>query len=907
VRRHAVSVFVSSVLVSFMALSRSARADNPGGVPVGPVEGQASSLAAGPGTPGRPWESSKAAALSADGRWFACTISAGSDRVRLLVRDTDGRRRREVVGARDAAFAADSKSLIYSTAAPEGLDYVVRDLETWTTKRSLRLFPESVTATPDARYLVIKGPKGMTGRDAGGRPAGENGVIIYSLMEDKITAIGPASFHKLSGDGQFVALARAGPGGLTFLDVLRLGETEPHRVLEIRGEFSALAWGDDHRSLALVIAQDQADGETADLLVAVDDATAKTPRVRSVLLEEHAAWPKGAYLDPDSPQVGAAGAVVYFRVLNATAPSPRRRRDSDPEIHRSADGIIYDSATDSVQERATGASWWWFAWIPEDGRMIKVADLGQTSVIPLRGGRTVLVSPSGWDRRNPAGRPAGWDLVDPRAGSRTSLGWRPVTGVSPSRTGRYVAYLDRGHWWAFDTSDNSRSDLTVGFGPAFVADLSIDVDAGGPIGEHMWLDADCGLIAHDSHDAWLLRPDGTAPQRMTRGRERDRVFRLATTLIRDDTPGFRFHPDYFHAPGGQHYFHVVETRSKHSGYVRVGSRGDESIIAFGPWAVGGLTKARDAERFIFERESYDAPPNIFTAIAQGDYPLPMSEMNEGRSPLARYRRELIQYQDGRGTALQSILIYPVGYDPSKKYPMVVWIYTKFSDDFFRFRRPASEGDVVPPNDESQGYASRGYFVLLPDIEHQPREVGPSAVDCVEAAVRAVLRSGVVEPGRIGLMGGSLGGYETAFVLTKSKLFAAGVAFSLPGDWASQLLTGWGGSVNADAEDVFRSIGMPIPFWEDPDSYVANSLLYHAHGITAPLLIGVGRRDHRVDCRDGESLFNLLRYLKRPAYLVAYPRSGHWLGEDFNRRAQQFFDHYLKREAPPDWIAGHDHH
>ena len=112
-------------------------------------------------------------------------------------------------------------------------------------------------------------------------------------------------------------------------------------------------------------------------------------------------------------------------------------------------------------------------------------------------------------------------------------------------------------------------------------------------------------------------------------------------------------------------------------------------------------------------------------------------------------------------------------------------------------------------------------------------------------------------------------------------------------------------MNADAEDQFRSIGMPVPFWKYPETYVANSLLYHAQGITAPFLIGVGRRDHRVDCREGESLFNLLRYLKRPAYLVAYPRGGHGLNEDFKRRTEQFFDHYLKGEPPADCIAGHD--
>ena len=79
---------------------------------------------------GRPWESGQSATLSADGRWFACTISAGSERSRMVVRDTDGQRRPwELTGASEPAFAADSKTLIYISTSSSGFEYVVRDIE----------------------------------------------------------------------------------------------------------------------------------------------------------------------------------------------------------------------------------------------------------------------------------------------------------------------------------------------------------------------------------------------------------------------------------------------------------------------------------------------------------------------------------------------------------------------------------------------------------------------------------------------------------------------------------------------------------------------------------------------------------------------------------------------------------
>ena len=99
---------------------------------------------------------------------------------------------------------------------------------------------------------MITVPPGISDPNAGKRPPGPDELLIYSLIEDRITMIGPASIHELSGDGQFVALAKSGTDGRTSLDVLRLGETKARRVCEFQGEVTALAWGDDHRSLAVV-------------------------------------------------------------------------------------------------------------------------------------------------------------------------------------------------------------------------------------------------------------------------------------------------------------------------------------------------------------------------------------------------------------------------------------------------------------------------------------------------------------------------------------------------------------------------------------------------------------------------------------------------------------------------------
>jgi dipeptidyl aminopeptidase/acylaminoacyl peptidase len=850
-------------------------------LPIAPACEPDNGLAALRETPASPLS----AALSPDGRWFTGTIRLRSGASRLMVRDTGGRSCREVADAQEPIFARDSKSLSYATVSSPGLEYIVRDLESWKKKRCFR-FPSRVTCTADARHLVLVGPPGMVDAPANSQPPRADEVLVYSFIEDRVARFGPALFHELSSDGQLLALVKAGPNGHNMLDVLRVGETESRRVLDVRGEVTALAWGADQRSLALAVAQDQADGSTADLLVAVDDVMAKTPRISSILPERHATWPRGASLDPAALHVGDAGAIIYFVVLREIVASPRRPKDRGVEIHRAADDIEYDSLTDSLKEGTSRARIELFAWLVREDRIVKVTDEGRASRVVVGGQVPWAVMPGGQSllvARKDVGSalfhtpPTEWDLVVPKSGARTPLG----TSASPSLTGRYIAYFQGGCWWAFDTRNRARRRLTATTDPSFEAILAAGRRAGVPISGVQWLEDDHGLIAFDDHDAWLLYPDGRVRRRLTRGRERGRVYRLATL-------------DGGH--GNTHYFHVVETRTQHSGYVRVDENGGEEPIVFGPWAFDKFARAPVAEEFVFQRESYDSPPNFYVASLPGGETRAMTELTVIQETVPQPRRELIQFTERHGTELQGILIYPVGYNPSKKYPMVVSIYSICSDRYFRFGRSFTWYD------DPLTFAMRGYFVLLPDIVYQAREVGPSAVDCVESGVRAVLRRSLADSARIGLVGTSHGGYETAFILSKSNMFAAGVAESPAVDFASYGLRGRLGNVQSQM-DWLRSVGMTVPYWEDAESYIANSLCYQAHGITAALLIGVGRRDAVVDSRDGESLFNLLRYLKRPAYLLAYPAGGHGLGEDFKCRARQFLDHYLKGEPPPAWMAG----
>ena len=126
-------------------------------------------------------------------------------------------------------------------------------------------------------------------------------------------------------------------------------------------------------------------------------------------------------------------------------------------------------------------------------------------------------------------------------------------------------------------------------------------------------------------------------------------------------------------------------------------------------------------------------------------------------------------KDGPIEKLQGSLYLPANYVKGKTYPTLVYIYEKLTNGHFGFTTPSANGF------NKSVYTSNGYAVLMPDITYRVNDPGMSAVWCLTAAVKAAIATGVVDPKRIGLQGHSWGGYQTAFTVTQTDLFAAAIA------------------------------------------------------------------------------------------------------------------------------------
>ncbi len=167
--------------------------------------------------------------------------------------------------------------------------------------------------------------------------------------------------------------------------------------------------------------------------------------------------------------------------------------------------------------------------------------------------------------------------------------------------------------------------------------------------------------------------------------------------------------------------------------------------------------------------------------------------------------------------------------------------------------------------------------------------------------------GFIDEDRIGMQGHSWGGYQTAYLVTQTDMFACAES----GAPVSNMTSAYGGirwgsgmSRMFQYERTQSRIGETL--WAARDKYIANSPLFAADKINTPLLILHNDEDGAVPWYQGIELFVALRRLEKPAWLLNYNGNPHWvMGQpnrrDFAVRMQQFFDHYLKDAPEPEWM------
>ena len=164
------------------------------------------------------------------------------------------------------------------------------------------------------------------------------------------------------------------------------------------------------------------------------------------------------------------------------------------------------------------------------------------------------------------------------------------------------------------------------------------------------------------------------------------------------------------------------------------------------------------------------------------------------------------------------------------------------------------------------------------------------------------------PSSVGLHGHSWGGYQTAFLVTQTDKFSAAVAGAPLTDLVSMYSSIYWNTGSAN-QPIFESSQGRFTgdFLDQPDAYLRNSPVFQARKVTTPLMILHNDKDGAVDFNQGIEYFNTLRRLRKPVVMLQYEGENHGLAKaenqrDYSVRMREFFDHHLKGEAAPPWLA-----
>ncbi len=492
--------------------------------------------------------------------------------------------------------------------------------------------------------------------------------------------------------------------------------------------------------------------------------------------------------------------------------------------------------------------------------------------------------------------------VDLQDGSRRLVvqGQRCRPSLSPEA--RYVLWWQFADtaWYCWSAEMGRTTRLTDHRRGTFFNERNDVPDYPHAYGFAAWLIGDQAVLLYDRYDLWLFDPTGhSSPQRLTQGREKRIVYRY---LHLDPE-------EHALAPDARLLLHTFREDTRDEGYAWL----DLKTGATTPWMSGTFRytrsplKAKEAEALVFTKENYQTFPDLWWVS-----PLrPSPAANERRISAANPQQEeyfwgsieLFSWLSPTGDTLQGLLVKPEPFNPQKQYPLLVNFYERLSDELHQHRSPDYHRSQI----NYTLYASRGYVIFAPDIPYRVGHPGQSAYDAVVSGVMALVGQGFVDVHRIGLQGHSWGGYQTAYIITRTHLFACAEA----GAPVANMTSAYGG-VRWESglvrqfqyERQQSRIGGSL--WEYPMRYWENSPLFFLDRVQTPLLILHNDKDGAVPWSQGIELYTGLRRLGKPVWMLNYNDEPHWPLKlqnraDFQRRMQQFFDHYLLGAPKPRWM------
>lgn len=884
-----------------------------------------------------PWTLVQSPQLSSDGAWAAWEENPQQygDGATLLQRLPGGERHR-FERAKSAQFSADNAFLVFTilphfdSTRQAKLRKVKPDdqpkdsLGIWLfAQQSLQKIPrvKSFAVAPKAGAWMayeeekpLSAPKDSTLADSTQKVSPkkktkapeETSLVLLAPLTGESLRVARVTSYAVADSGKLIAMIVARGDSVDSVEVRIF---EPMRrqlrvIYEGLGSVSSLAFDRSGTRLAFLATKDTGEVkmyglygyqfEEAQARQLVDTATAAMP----------ADWgPSGK----GTLSFSHSGERLFFGTAPLPKPLPKdtllNEEKASLDVWSWQDRVVQPEQLrnlDNEIHRNYLAVWSW-----KEARMVQLADQDMTEIHLLtdRDGPYALGTDSrAYDREKSWESPSKNDLyrVHLATGVRELLfrgvAFRPT--LTPQGEFLITWNGDLRAWMSLHIPSGKVANLTGALPVNFYDEDHDTPSQPGAYGLAGLLPGEQEVLLYDRYDLWKVRLDGTEkPQDLTRGWGRKQRVRLRIQTLREDQ---FFVPDTVLMSG----FHEA---SKAEGYyfATISKRNQPTELMVADHHFSGLTQAKQGDRMIWRKERYDEYPDLWTSEGDFKQPVQLSMAHPEQESYAWGKVELVNWIADNGQVLEGLLYRPDDISADEKVPLLVYFYELVSDRKNLYSLPMPSRSIIYPS----YYVSQGYAVFMPNIVYTTGQPGPDAYNCIVSGTRAMMRQHAwIDSTRMALQGQSWGGYQTAYLVTQTNLYACAMA----GAPVSNMTSAYGGirwstglSRMVQYEHGQSRLGSSL--WEDPTRYIQNSPLFFADRVQTPLLMMHNDADGAVPWYQGIEYFMALRRLDKPVWMLVYNEEEHNLTRWPNRmdltiRMNQFFDHYLKDAPAPRWMS-----
>ncbi len=492
-------------------------------------------------------------------------------------------------------------------------------------------------------------------------------------------------------------------------------------------------------------------------------------------------------------------------------------------------------------------------------------------------------------------------IINTKTGQRELFAKALAGKVEMSPNGKFAVFYnaENGLWSSYNIETKETKVLNKKLKVKFYDEENDSPTLAQEYGVAYFTDNDETVLIKDRYDIWEFDLVGNRrPENMTNGFGRKHNITFDINQSNDDIKTLN--------RDNLVYLGAFNNQNKQSGVYQTiisKAKNPEEVVMSNTWGTQKMTKALNANEFIYTKESFRNSPDVYVSTNFKDEKK-ISAINPQQKDYLWGNGELVTWKTYSGKDATGVVYKPENFDPNKKYPMIVYFYEKLSDNLNRYQAPAP----TPSRINHTYFVSNDYIVFTPDISYTIGHPGKSAEDYINSGVEALKKNTWVNGSKIAIQGQSWGGYQVAHLITATNMYAAAWTGAPVVNMTSAyggIRWGTGMSRQFQYEQTQSRIGKTL--WEAPELYIENSPLFNMPKVTTPVVIMHNDEDGAVPWYQGIEMFMALRRLQKPVWMLNYNGDDHNLikranKNDIQQRQVQFFDHYLKDKPAPKWMT-----